>query len=108
MTGNAIQHLSGVCERGLYGPRTPLTKVKSERGRWRKSRFSGTKRDYPGLPKSALSKSLDALPKGGPAPGDWFPWLKLKCAADGPVEDLYQKLDDTRFTAPRFVPGHRP
>src|SRR5262245_44016747 len=26
MTGNAIQHLSGVCERGLYGPRTPLLK----------------------------------------------------------------------------------
>jgi hypothetical protein len=32
-----------------------------------------------------------------PHAGDRFPWLKLKFRADGPVEDLFEKLDDTHF-----------
>jgi hypothetical protein len=47
--------------------------------------------------KSALSQSLGGLPNGAPAPGDRFPWLKLAFASSGPAEDLYAKLDDTRF-----------
>ena len=47
--------------------------------------------------KSSLSKSLQALPASAPQAGDRFPWLRLKLRAGGPVEDLYQKLDDTRF-----------
>jgi 2-polyprenyl-6-methoxyphenol hydroxylase-like FAD-dependent oxidoreductase len=47
--------------------------------------------------KSFLSKSLDGLPKGAPRAGDRFPWLRLKFRTDGPVEDLFEKLDDTRF-----------
>jgi 2-polyprenyl-6-methoxyphenol hydroxylase-like FAD-dependent oxidoreductase len=47
--------------------------------------------------KSSLSKSLEGLPDGAPRAGDRFPWARLKFRADGPVEDLFQKLDDTQF-----------
>ena len=47
--------------------------------------------------KSSLSKSLQGLARAAPRGGDRFPWLRLKLRAGGPVEDLYQKLDDTRF-----------
>ena len=46
---------------------------------------------------SALSKSLEGLPNTAPRAGDRFPWLQLRLSADSPVEDLFQKLDDTRF-----------
>jgi 2-polyprenyl-6-methoxyphenol hydroxylase-like FAD-dependent oxidoreductase len=47
--------------------------------------------------KSPLSKSLQPLPAAAPQAGDRFPWLRLQLKADGPVEDLYGKLDDTKF-----------
>jgi hypothetical protein len=47
--------------------------------------------------KSPLSQALGALPKGAPAAGDRFPWLELSFAPNGPAEDLYGRLDDTRF-----------
>jgi len=47
--------------------------------------------------ESPLSESLDGLPKGAPRAGDRFPWLRLKMEANGSVEDLFEKLDDTRF-----------
>jgi len=34
----------------------------------------------------------------GPRPGDRFPWLRLKLSPDGPVRDLFEEVDDTRFT----------
>jgi 2-polyprenyl-6-methoxyphenol hydroxylase-like FAD-dependent oxidoreductase len=46
---------------------------------------------------SPLSKSLQALPAAAPQAGDRFPWLRLQLKPDGPAEDLYQKLDDTKF-----------
>jgi 2-polyprenyl-6-methoxyphenol hydroxylase-like FAD-dependent oxidoreductase len=46
---------------------------------------------------SFLSKSLGGLPDTAPQAGDRFPWLRLKFAANGPVEDLFQKLNDTHF-----------
>jgi hypothetical protein len=48
--------------------------------------------------ESPLSKSLDGLPHSAPRAGDRFPWLRLKLRADGLVEDLFGKLDDTRLT----------
>jgi 2-polyprenyl-6-methoxyphenol hydroxylase-like FAD-dependent oxidoreductase len=47
--------------------------------------------------QSALSETLAGMPKKAPSAGDRFPWLHLKFAANGPAEDLYRKLDDTRF-----------
>jgi hypothetical protein len=47
--------------------------------------------------KSPLSQTLAGLPKGAPVAGDRFPWLRLKLGKTGPVEDLFQRLDDTRF-----------
>jgi hypothetical protein len=48
-------------------------------------------------PDSALSVTLEGLAKGAPIAGDRFPWLKLRLPPDEPAEDLFQKLDDTRF-----------
>jgi 2-polyprenyl-6-methoxyphenol hydroxylase-like FAD-dependent oxidoreductase len=48
-------------------------------------------------PQSPLSRNLAAARKGAPRAGDRFPWLQLKFAANGPTEDLFQRLDDTRF-----------
>ena len=47
--------------------------------------------------ESPLSNTLPGLPDGAPRAGDRFPWLQLKIHANGPAEDLFQKLDDTRF-----------
>src|SRR5262249_50095282 len=32
-----------------------------------------------------------------PRAGDRFPWMQLRFTANGPVEDLFRRLDDTRF-----------
>jgi 2-polyprenyl-6-methoxyphenol hydroxylase-like FAD-dependent oxidoreductase len=44
-----------------------------------------------------LSETQPGLPEAAPRAGDRFPWLRLSLAPGGPIEDLYQKLDDTRF-----------
>src|SRR5947199_238525 len=46
---------------------------------------------------SPLSEALAGLPEDGPRAGDRFPWLRLNFAPSGPTEDLFEKLDDTRF-----------
>jgi 2-polyprenyl-6-methoxyphenol hydroxylase-like FAD-dependent oxidoreductase len=48
-------------------------------------------------PDSPLSRTLGGLPEGAPRAGDRFPWLTVRLSGDGPVEDLFEKLDDTRF-----------
>ena len=45
-----------------------------------------------------LSETLRALPDAAPCAGDRFPWLRLKLQPNGPIEDLFAKLDDTRFS----------
>ncbi len=37
------------------------------------------------------------LPDDAPRGGDRFPWLRVKLAADGPVTDLFDALDDLHF-----------
>src|SRR5262249_27380622 len=46
---------------------------------------------------SPLSEATGGLPESAPRAGDRFPWLRLRLRAGGPVEDLFQVLDDTRF-----------
>ncbi|HKW50990.1 MAG TPA: FAD-dependent monooxygenase [Candidatus Eisenbacteria bacterium] len=46
---------------------------------------------------SSLSENLPGLPDKAPRAGDRFPWVRLKLEPNGPVEDLYGKLDDTGF-----------
>ena len=46
---------------------------------------------------SPLSQTLAGVPDSAPHAGDRFPWLRLKLQANGPVEDLFQQLDDTRY-----------
>jgi hypothetical protein len=47
---------------------------------------------------SPLSRTLGDLPADAPRAGERFPWLRLRLRAGGPVEDLFQALDDTRWT----------
>ncbi|VTU38308.1 FAD-dependent monooxygenase [Variovorax sp. RA8] len=66
---------------------------------------------------SALSLSLDDPPQGAPRAGDRFPWLRLRFSADGPPQDVFDKLDDLHFhllvfgqpapQAPLLLPGER-
>ncbi len=48
-------------------------------------------------PNSTLSQTLDGLAASAPRAGERFPWLRLKLRADGPVEDLFEQLDDLHF-----------
>jgi 2-polyprenyl-6-methoxyphenol hydroxylase-like FAD-dependent oxidoreductase len=47
--------------------------------------------------RSTLSRTLTGLPDDAPRAGDRFPWLELKLRDDGPLEDLFETIDDTRF-----------
>jgi 2-polyprenyl-6-methoxyphenol hydroxylase-like FAD-dependent oxidoreductase len=49
-------------------------------------------------PKSTQSETLPGVPDVAPRAGDRFPWLRLKLAASGPAEDLYQHLYSTGYT----------
>ncbi len=44
-----------------------------------------------------LSESAPGLPRDAPRAGDRFPWLQLRFSAQGPLEDLFRKLDDLHF-----------
>lgn len=46
---------------------------------------------------SPLSETLAGLPGTAPRAGDRFPWLRLTLRPNGPAEDLFGALDDTRF-----------
>jgi hypothetical protein len=45
-----------------------------------------------------LSRNADTLPDDAPRAGDRFPWLRVALANDGAVTDLYERVDDTRWT----------
>jgi 2-polyprenyl-6-methoxyphenol hydroxylase-like FAD-dependent oxidoreductase len=47
---------------------------------------------------SPLSETSGGLPEAAPRAGDRFPWLRLKFLPNGRTEDLFGKLDDTRFS----------
>jgi 2-polyprenyl-6-methoxyphenol hydroxylase-like FAD-dependent oxidoreductase len=46
---------------------------------------------------SPLARTLAGLPRTAPQAGDRFPWLNVALRTGGPIEDLYEQLDDTRF-----------
>jgi 2-polyprenyl-6-methoxyphenol hydroxylase-like FAD-dependent oxidoreductase len=48
-------------------------------------------------PQSPLSRAVAKLPRKAPRPGDRFPWAHLAFDAHGAREDLFARLDDTRF-----------
>jgi len=52
--------------------------------------------------KARCSKTMADLPSTAPRAGDRFPWLKLRFTANGAVEDLFDKFDDTRITLIAF------
>jgi 2-polyprenyl-6-methoxyphenol hydroxylase-like FAD-dependent oxidoreductase len=46
---------------------------------------------------SPLSRTLAGVAKGSPRAGERFPWLQLAFADGRGTEDLFQRLDDTKF-----------
>ncbi len=46
---------------------------------------------------SSVSETLNGWPDEAPRAGDRFPWLRLKFSPEAPAEDLFARLDDTRF-----------
>jgi hypothetical protein len=46
---------------------------------------------------SPLSRTLAGVAEHAPRGGDRFPWLRLRFQGSGSSEDLFQRLDDTRF-----------
>jgi hypothetical protein len=46
---------------------------------------------------SALSQAAQGFPEDAPRAGDRFPWAMLKFETSGTVQDLFKRLDDTRF-----------
>jgi len=47
--------------------------------------------------RSPLSETQAGLPADAPRAGDRFPWLRLAFQPQGAAEDLFTRLDDTRF-----------
>ena len=47
--------------------------------------------------KSPLSRTLAAAGDDAPRAGDRFPWMKVSLQPNGPIVDLFEALDDTRF-----------
>ena len=48
--------------------------------------------------KSPISETLPGIPESAAQSGDRLPWVQLKFTDGGPREDLYRKIDDSRFT----------
>jgi 2-polyprenyl-6-methoxyphenol hydroxylase-like FAD-dependent oxidoreductase len=48
-------------------------------------------------PQSLLSRTLGQQPDAAPHAGDRFPWLHLNFEPGSPTQDLFERLDDTRF-----------
>jgi 2-polyprenyl-6-methoxyphenol hydroxylase-like FAD-dependent oxidoreductase len=46
---------------------------------------------------SPLSQDDARFPEPAPRAGDRFPWLRLRLSAAGPIEDLFDRLDDCHF-----------
>jgi hypothetical protein len=67
------------------------------RGRMRKYVFRTISQIGIRYPGSILSETLRDLPEDAPQAGDRFPWLHLKFSAGTPAEDLFKRLDDSRF-----------
>lgn len=47
--------------------------------------------------ESSLSRTLGGVPADAPQAGDRFPWLRLTFNGQNRPEDLFERLDDTRF-----------
>jgi 2-polyprenyl-6-methoxyphenol hydroxylase-like FAD-dependent oxidoreductase len=107
-----------VSEGGLSGyfriwilPRLLATGMRFER--FRKLAFRTISQTNIRYRASSLSETLAELPGSAPRAGARIPWLRLRFSANGPREDLYRKLDDTRFALlligqmapPEGVPG---
>lgn len=66
-------------------------------GRIRKRAFATVSQIGIHYRNSPLSQAQSGLPEDAPRAGDRFPWLRLKFAPGVAAEDLFSRLDDTRF-----------
>ena len=66
-------------------------------GRVRKAAFRTISQTRIHYPDSGLSETQPGFPESAPRAGDRFPWLRVRLAPNGPVEDLFERIDDTQF-----------
>jgi 2-polyprenyl-6-methoxyphenol hydroxylase-like FAD-dependent oxidoreductase len=76
---------------------TTLVALAMKRARVRAAAFRTLSQIGITYPQSALSQRLGGSAGRGPQPGDRFPWMQLRFRANGPREDLFDRLDDTTF-----------
>ena len=50
-----------------------------------------------GYPASPLSRQEGPVPRGAPKPGDRFPWIRVRFPGEPVADDLFGRLDDTKF-----------
>jgi 2-polyprenyl-6-methoxyphenol hydroxylase-like FAD-dependent oxidoreductase len=74
-----------------------LAALAMKRRRARKLAFATVSQTGIQYRRSPLSRTIAAAP-GAPQAGDRFPWMHLSFRAEGPPEDVFQKMDDRRFT----------
>jgi len=74
-----------------------VVSLMSRIGRTRRIAFATLSQTGISYPRSPLSRDLAGVPKNAPRAGDRFPWLELAFRPGGAAEDLFAKLDDTRF-----------
>jgi len=84
---------------GIFRTRIMATLVAQAMKRQRARRLAFMTLSQTGIQyrQSPLSRTIAASPDA-PQAGDRFPWLKLAFSAGGPQEDLFEKMDDLRFT----------
>jgi 2-polyprenyl-6-methoxyphenol hydroxylase-like FAD-dependent oxidoreductase len=84
---------------GLFRTRimTNLAALAMKRPAVRRAAFHALSQIGISYRQSPMSRTLAGVGKHAPQAGDRFPWLHLRFEANGPVEDVFQRLDDTRF-----------
>jgi 2-polyprenyl-6-methoxyphenol hydroxylase-like FAD-dependent oxidoreductase len=84
---------------GIFRTRimTTLVATAMKRQRARKLAFATLSQTGIQYRESPLSHAIAAAP-GAPRAGDRFPWMHLSFRAGGLPEDVFQKMDDRRFT----------
>src|SRR5262245_5448025 len=68
-----------------------------QRERVRRAAFQAISQIGISYRKSPLSRTLSGVAEGAPHAGDRFPWLRLTFQGTDRREDVFQRLDDTRF-----------
>jgi FAD binding domain-containing protein len=84
---------------GIYRTRivTKIAALMMKIDRAQKAVFRGLSQTGIGYRQSPLSRTLDGLSQKAPRAGDRFPWMQLRFQSGTASEDVFERLDDTKF-----------